>query len=165
MFHECDTQMCIRDSCKPVIRKHAEIGDIIVGIGSGGKNSVYKNRMIFAMKISEVLTYDQYWNDIRFQKKKPIMSGSKKQMYGDNIYHTSFATGEIVQEYSHHSYPDGGTNLLNYNRDVPGENVLISNNYWYGGCLLYTSYMLHTNGLLLGEIPDNILQHYRIQMF
>ena len=54
-------------------------------------------------------------------------------MYGDNIYHTSFATGEIVQEYSHHSYPDGGTNLLNYNRDVPGENVLISNNYWYWG--------------------------------
>ena len=49
------------------------------------------------------------------------------------IYHTSFATGEIVQEYSHHSYPDGGTNLLNYNRDVPGENVLISNNYWYWG--------------------------------
>ena len=104
---------CTLATCKPVIRKHAEIGDIIVGIGSGGKNSVYKNRMIFAMKISEVLTYDQYWNDIRFQKKKPIMSGSKKQMYGDNIYHTSFATGEIVQEYSHHSYPDGRTNLLN----------------------------------------------------
>ena len=124
---------CTLATCKPVIRKHAEIGDIIVGIGSGGKNSVYKNRMIFAMKISEVLTYDQYWNDIRFQKKKPIMSVSKKQMYGDNIYHTSFATGEIVQEYSHHSYPDGGTNLLNYNRDVPGENVLISNNYWYWG--------------------------------
>lgn len=70
---------CTLATCKPVIRKHAEIGDIIVGIGSGGKNSVYKNRMIFAMKISEVLTYDQYWNDIRFQKKKPIMSGSKNR--------------------------------------------------------------------------------------
>lgn len=128
-FYAC----CTLATCKPKIRKNAHVGDIIVGIGSGAQNSVYKNRMIFAMIVSEILTFDEYWNDLRFQIKKPYMGGSKKQMYGDNIYHTSSETGEMVQEYSHHSYEDGSTNYNNFNRDVPGEKVLIAEQYWYFG--------------------------------
>ena len=58
---------CTLATCKPVIRKKAEIGDIIIGIGSGAQNSAYSGRMIYAMIVSEILTYDQYWIDSRFQ--------------------------------------------------------------------------------------------------
>ena len=128
-FYGC----CTLATCKPKIRKNAKIGDIIIGIGSGAKGSEYKDRMIFAMIVSEILTYDEYWNDPRFASKKPFMGGSKKQMYGDNIYHTSPKTGKIVQEFSHHSHKDGSTNYKNYNRDVPGEKVLVAEQFWYFG--------------------------------
>lgn len=124
---------CTLATCKPKIRKNAEIGDIIIGIGSGAQDSAYKNRMIFAMIVSDILTYDEYWNDPRFAPKKPFMGGSLKQMYGDNIYHTSPETGMIVQEFSHHSYDDGSTNYNNFNRDVPGEKVLVAEQFWYFG--------------------------------
>ena len=58
------------------------------------------------------MTYDEYWADNRFHCKKPIMSGSLMQMYGDNIYHTDSNSGIIVQENSHHSYDDGETNCI-----------------------------------------------------
>ncbi len=130
-FHE----FCTLATCKPVIRKNAEIEDIIIGIGSRAQGSAYSGRMIYAMIVSEILTYDQYWIDSRFQDKKPYMGGSKMQMYGDNIYHTSSETGIMVQEFSHHSNEDGTTNYNNYNRDVPGEKVLIANQFWYYGNL------------------------------
>lgn len=120
-------------TCKPVIRRTAKVGDIIVGIGSGAQNSIFKNKIIFVMKVQEKLTYDQYWNDARFQCKKPNMYGSKKQMYGDNIYHTDFKSNTIIQENSHHSFENGEINWDNYNRDIPGKYVLVSNEFWYWG--------------------------------
>lgn len=124
---------CTLATCKPVIRKNAEIGDIIIGIGSGAQESAYSGRMIYAMIVSEILPYDKYWIDTRFKNKKPYMGGSKMQMYGDNIYHTSPETGKMVQEFSHHSNEDGTTNYNNYNRDVPGEKVLVAEQFWYFG--------------------------------
>ena len=124
---------CTLSTCKPYIRYRAEVGDIIVGIGSGAKNSMFKNKIIYVMKVQEKITYDQYWCDKRFQCKKPNMNGSKKQMYGDNIYHTDLITAKMIQENSHHSLENGETNLLNYNRDISGEYVLISNQFWYWG--------------------------------
>ncbi len=85
------------------------------------------------MIVQEKMTYNDYWTDDRFQCKKPIMSGSLMQMYGDNIYHTDSNSGSMVQENSHHSYDEGQTNYNNYNRDVPGQYVLISQEYWYWG--------------------------------
>ena len=124
---------CTLATCKPTIRRTADVGDIIVGIGSGAKSSIFKNKIIYVMKVHEKLTYDQYWNDERFQCKKPNMCGSLKQMYGDNIYHTNFATNTIIQENSHHSLENGEINWENYNRDVPGKYVLISDEFWYWG--------------------------------
>ena len=124
---------CTLATCKPRIRCTASIGDVIVGVGSGAKNSTLKNKLVYAMIVQEKMTYDEYWADNRFHCKKPIMSGSLLQMYGDNIYHTDSKLGVIVQENSHHSYDEGKTNYKNYNRDVPGQYVLISQEYWYWG--------------------------------
>ena len=124
---------CTLATCKPRIRCSASIGDVIVGVGSGAHNSPLKNKLVYAMIVQEKMTYDEYWIDDRFRQKKPIMSGSLMQMYGDNIYHTDSNTGLFVQENSHHSYDEGETNYKNYNRDVPGQYVLISQEYWYWG--------------------------------
>lgn len=126
-------QYCTLATCKPAIRRTADVGDIVVGIGSGAKKSKFKDKIIFVMKVEEKLTYDQYWDDSRFQCKKPNMHGSKKQMYGDNIYHTDEKTNTILQEDSHHSLEGGKKNEDNFNRDVPGKFVLISKKFWYWG--------------------------------
>ena len=124
---------CTLATCKPNIRRTANIGDVIVGLGSGARGSIFKNKIIYVMIVSEKLTYDQYWNDARFQCKIPNMCGRKKQMYGDNIYHTDLLTNRLIQEDSHHSLENGLTNWDNFNRDIPGEFVLVANQFWYWG--------------------------------
>lgn len=66
-------------TCKGDIRnnKHLEIGDWIIGLGSVAMNNL--NHLIFAMKLEEKITFDEYWNDERFQCKKPILNGSLVQ--------------------------------------------------------------------------------------
>lgn len=123
---------CTLATCKPLIRKSANINDWIIGTGSAAKNSQFKNKLIYAMQVQEKMTYDQYWDDSRFSYKRPVMNGSKKQMYGDNIYHSN-PDNIFIQEDSHHSLDAGAVNQKNYDRDLPGRYVLISKNYWYWG--------------------------------
>jgi hypothetical protein len=123
---------CTLATCKPLIRRSANINDWIIGVGSAAKESQYRNKLIFAMQVQEKLTFDQYWNDPRFLYKRPVMNGSKKQMYGDNVYHSG-PDNIFIQEDSHHSFDNGLINQRNYDRDLPGIYVLISNSYWYWG--------------------------------
>ncbi|MHB8076579.1 Nmad2 family putative nucleotide modification protein [Desulfosporosinus fructosivorans] len=124
---------CTLATCKPKIRLAARIGDWVVGIGSGAKNSLLKNKLIYAMQVEEKLSYDEYWDDPRFVYKEPVMNGSKRQKYGDKVYHTNSETGEFIQEDSHHSLNGGIINELNYDTDLKGKYVLISRKYWYFG--------------------------------
>lgn len=124
---------CTLATCKPKIRKNAQIGDWVVGNGSRAKASCFKNKLIFAMQVQGKLTFDEYWTEPRFSRKRPVMNGSKRQMYGDNIYHRLTPNSPYIQEDSHHSLPRGETNILNYNRDLKGEFVLISRKFWYFG--------------------------------
>jgi len=124
---------CTLATCKPKIRKKAQIEDWVIGIGSGAAKSRFKNKLIYAMQVEEKLEFDGYWSDPRFLRKRPVMNGSKRQMYGDNIYHRASVSAQFIQEDSHHSLPGGERNELNYNRDIPGQYVLISNKFWYYG--------------------------------
>lgn len=124
---------CTLATCKPRIRNSANVDDWILGVGSAAKGSIMRNRLIYAMKVQEKLSFDQYWNDPRFFYKKPIMNGSKRQMYGDNIYHTDASTMNFIQVNSHHSLANGSINQDNYKRDLSGKYVLISREYWYFG--------------------------------
>ena len=67
-------------TCKPGIRKTASVGDLIIGCS----DKAHGNKLIYVAQVSEVLTFDQYWNELRFAKKKPVMNGSFKKLYGDN---------------------------------------------------------------------------------
>jgi len=85
------------------------------------------------MRVTEAIQFDEYWKDPRFQEKRPNMRGSKKQAFGDNIYHRDEDTGLWRQEDSHHSYPDGTPNELNVANDTQADRVLISDSYVYWG--------------------------------
>jgi hypothetical protein len=109
-------------TCKPGIRKHAQIGDIIIGIGS--RTTLFKDKVLFAMKVTNKLSFNDYYNSDIFQCKKPIILGSRKKQYGDNIYHME--NGHWIQDDSHHSFEGGKTNPINLNKDTSSDNVLIS---------------------------------------
>lgn len=124
---------CTLATCKPQIRATAMVGDWVIGTGSDSQRCAMGNRLIYAMQVSEIMCFANYWNDSRFQYKKPVMNGSKKQKYGDNIYYFDETQNKLLQVNSHHSLEDGEINIKNYQKDTGGKRVLISTNFWYFG--------------------------------
>ena len=120
-------------TCKSGIRKskNLHIGDWIVGLGSKAMGNIHDR--VYAMRLEEKLTFDQYWSDPRFQCKKPVLNGSLVQMYGDNVYHTDAETGKMIQENCAHSKSGGTVNKGHYKRDVDGKYVLLSKTFYYFG--------------------------------
>src|SRR6266542_6663838 len=87
-------------TCKPLIRKTARIGDWVVGTGSAER--ARQGYLVYVMQVSEVIAFDEYWSDPRFAEKRPNLRGSKKQAFGDNIYHRDPEGGPWLQAASHH---------------------------------------------------------------
>lgn len=110
---------CTLATCKPKIRKQAQKGDWIFGLGS----SEYRSRLIYAMKVTNKLTFEGYWT--KFSKKKSSGKSAKKRC-GDNIYHTD-SNGHWVQERN----PFHGKQDME--RDISGKFVLISDHFFYFG--------------------------------
>jgi hypothetical protein len=123
--------ICTLATCKPGIRKTADIGDLIIGTGSAEQKRT--GYLVFVMRVTETTDYDNYWTDPRFALKKPNMHGSKKQAYGDNIYHRSSGSESWLQENSRHSLADGSPNFKNVNHDTKSIRVLISHDFTYFG--------------------------------
>ncbi|MDD2635505.1 MAG: hypothetical protein PHW82_08405 [Bacteroidales bacterium] len=121
---------CSLATCKPRIRKNANIGDWIFGITPKVKDS--GNKLVFAMKVTQKITFNEYWYSHDFQYKKPVLNGSLKQMYGDNIYYMD-EFNNWNQADSHHSKENGETNYDNLKRDVKGKFVLISETFYFFG--------------------------------
>lgn len=116
-------------TCKPVIRRNANVGDFVIGHAPSADG----NKLIYIMKVSKIVSFDEYWNDVAYSIKKPIMNGSLTRMYGDNIYHHN-ESHEWIQEDSHHSLENGVTNEDNLKRDTgTTDNVLIANEFIYLG--------------------------------
>jgi hypothetical protein len=123
--------VCTLATCKPLIRSKACVDDWVLGFGSYDDRAV-TGKLIYAMKVEKKCTFDEYWNSPEFSRKKPVMNGSLKQKYGDNIYHHGI-NGEWVQEDSHHKNANGTVNEHNLKRDTKKDYVLISRQYWYWG--------------------------------
>lgn len=120
---------CTLATCKPRIRGKAEIGDWVVGMGGSKLEAVGK--CIYAMKVTDAMSFDEYWNDPRYYDKRPVRNGSRKMMVGDNIYHRD--GGEWRQEDSHHSQPDGSSDSYNIETDTSADRMLISEHFYYFG--------------------------------
>lgn len=116
-------------TCKQLIRRSAKVGDFIIG----NADAAHGNKLIYMAKVSEVMTFDEYWEDPRFASKKPVMNGSLKKKYGDNIYHHGM-DGKWIQEDSHHANNDGTANIHNLKRDTgTTDRVLVCSEFVYLG--------------------------------
>ena len=122
--------MCTLATCKPRIRRAAAIGDWIVGTGS--KEHGRQGFLVYVMQVTKALTFNHYWTDSQFRRKRPNLRGSMKQAFGDNIYFKD-DNDQWHQQDSHHSYPGGAPNLFNIQRDTQTDRVLIGAEYAYWG--------------------------------
>jgi hypothetical protein len=122
---------CTLATCKPRIRKTAAEGDWVVGTGS--KTCGHEGRVVYAMRVTDHLNFSEYWKDPRFRDKRPNMRGSKKQAFGDNLYHRDRKTGRWKQADSHHSLSDGTPNRRNIVNDTQVDRMLISDDFVYWG--------------------------------
>ena len=122
--------VCTLATCKPRIRKVADIGDWVVGTGS--KTRGRGGHLVYVMRVSEAMSFNAYWNAPRFRQKRPNLRGSLKQGYGDNIYFKD-DNGQWHQHDSHHSCEDGTPDLHNIKRDTQSDRVLIGEEYAYWG--------------------------------
>lgn len=130
---------CTLAVCKPKIRSSSKLklGDWVVGTGSqalektSGRRRL-RSKLIYAMQVTERISFEDYWADKRFQYKKPVMNGTLVTMFGDNFYHRD-NNGKWIQEDSAHSKMDGSCNSKHLKTDTSGKNVLISQQYYYFG--------------------------------
>lgn len=123
--------VCTLATCKPRIRSVAQVGDWVVGTGSAERGR--SGYLVYAMKVDEIMTFEEYWADPRFQQKKPNLRSSKKQAFGDNIYSRRPGSDTWIQLNSHHSFKDGKPNPSNIKTDTSVNRVLIAHDYVYWG--------------------------------
>jgi len=123
--------VCTLGCCKPKIRVKARHGDYILGTGAA-KPKLLGN-LIYWMRVDEIVTFDEYWQDPRFRRKKAVMAGTTYLRYGDNIYHRD-GGDTYHQEDSFHSREDGSLSLGDLRRDTGStDRVLIGHEFAYWG--------------------------------
>jgi hypothetical protein len=112
---------CTLACCKPTIRRSAKIGDII--IGSGSARYGLSGRLVYAMRVRDVLPYQNYWKTFRY--KRPS-ERTEIRTRGDNIWHLD-ASGNWrgVRGALHDDYWR--------ERDLRGKNALIATDFYYFG--------------------------------
>ncbi len=122
-----------------MIRLRAEVGDWIVGTGSKRLKRRYGIgcfKLIYAMKVDEKLTFEQYSKDPRFEKKIPRYG--RKEERGDNIYYKD-KEGRWYIRPSYHYGRELKSKKVKLKspkvwiRDLSGCCVLVSRHFFYFG--------------------------------
>lgn len=113
---------CTLACCKPTIRRHAEVGDVIAGFA--GKRFEHAGKLIYAMKVKEVLTFQEYWDDPRFYSRRPT-NGTSISQCGDNIWSRVGRKWRLEPNVHH----DMGQQA----RDTSGKHVLVATEFYYFG--------------------------------
>jgi hypothetical protein len=126
---------CTLATCKPLVRKSAQVGDWIVGTGRADKKTNRGDHIVHAMQVTETMDFRCYDADPRFLRKKPMRQGGRKQSCGDNIYFRDADNNRWLQRDSFHTNPDGSLKPEHVTRDTGVDRVLISDKYYYFGGL------------------------------
>ncbi len=122
---------CTLATCKPDIRRTAPVGSFIVGTGCAARKR--RGQLVYYMKVSESLTFDAYWSDVRFYMKRPFLRGNRMRAFGDNIYHRNPVGDAWLQESSYHSLHSGKANPVNVKTDTRTNRVLVGTEFAYWG--------------------------------
>ncbi len=127
-FHGFCTLAC----CKRPMRKSVSECDYVVGLSSKTLGLPY--RVVYAMRVSETMTFEEYWDDVRFRAKRPDRRVGGEEAVGDNIYHRDPATGDWVKKCSEHTRPENPEEDKWFTEDDTGTNkVLIGTDFVYWG--------------------------------
>ena len=123
--------ICTLTICKPVIRRTAEVGDWIIGVGSKrmkrSKGGSYEKRLVYAMKVTEIMSLEEYdkFCTRKLSKKIPdLESKDYRRQVGDCQY-------DYSDEYA--SQRPGVHSRKNRAKDLRGENSLLSKHFYYFG--------------------------------
>ena len=113
--------ICTLNTCKPQIRREADIGDWVVGLK--------KDRVIFVMEVTKKISMSDYWKLCKtdYPKKIPDQSGIPHDpilLCGDCQYDFSGHTLKLLK---------GLHGQSNVKTDLSGKNTLISENFIYFG--------------------------------
>lgn len=92
----------------------------------GHSDAAHGKRLVYAMRLAEVLGLDAYFHDERFQRKKPRLDRTWKEECGDNIYYRE--GGEWVQAPT--LFHDDDKRRA---QDTSYAIVFISNHFYYFG--------------------------------
>ena len=116
---------CTLAVCMSKIRKGAKVGDWVLGTGSADRSVKRGGYAVYAMRVTKTLSFEQYWKDKRFRKKRPIKGGSCKEACGDNFYFRDKVADEWCQIPACHSDQ--------MEKDTAVDRVLISEDFIYWG--------------------------------
>lgn len=111
---------CTLATCKQVIRGEAKQSDWVLGTYPRDQG---EDRITYLMRVGEVLTYDQYYSNGRFDFKKP-----ENDPLGDNIYYQN-EQGDLVQVENPPAHDDDS----NRKKDKQSNSVLVADLFWYFG--------------------------------
>jgi hypothetical protein len=124
---------CTLATCKPDIRRSAQINDWVVGSGSNERAIRRGGHIVYAMRVTEAKNFREYDADPRFEKKRPYRYGSRKQSCGDSIYYRKSVNDDWCQRDSFHTLPNGDVHPQHIKRDTGVDRVLISDDFVYFG--------------------------------
>ena len=128
-YHGFMTLAC----CKPKIRSTADVDDYVIGTYSIAKSLRGDGHVVYAMRVTKTVTFDEYSTKDRFKCKKPSRNGDVIAMAGDNIYSRQDCDSPWIQADSAHSNPDGSQSIERTEHDTKVNRVLISKDFVYFG--------------------------------
>lgn len=120
--------LCTLTICKPGVRRKAEKGDWVVGLGSiNAPSGDLSGRIVYAMRVDDVISMEEYDNRAKAEwptRIPDIRSKDLSQRLGDCIY--DYSSGSPSQR-------PGVHNAGNRDTDLGGKNALISRHFFYFG--------------------------------
>src|SRR4030042_6302001 len=106
---------------------NADIGDWILG----HRDSLTGNKLILLMKVDEKKTFDEYYRDPKYEKKKPVINGTWRQRVGDNMYYLNNKGQYCQHKTEHHNTLEARKKDLKY--AYYKKMVFISKQFFYFG--------------------------------
>ena len=85
------------------------------------------------MRVEEAMSFQEYWEDPQFLRKRPDMKSTWDRACGDNIYYRDPNDSEFRQVPSYHCCPDGTSNRDMLVHDTKVDRVLVGADFIYWG--------------------------------
>lgn len=151
-FHD----ICSLNTCKPQIRREANVGDWIVGLK--------KDRVIFIMEVTKKISMPDYW--------KLCLTHYPNKIPRQNSNDPTFLCGDCQYDFSGHTPKllPGFHGQSNIKTDLSGKNTLISENFIYFGskekgyqriCSLLQNILMATGSVRPGNLkPTHLIGVY-----